>query len=44
MHSNVQNAKYKKKYFHVSVDISSGWPNAIILPGPTGDKVFEVLQ
>ena len=38
-----QNANLKKKYILVSVDNHSGWPDALLLPNPTADKIIEFL-
>ena len=37
------NANLEKKYFLVSVDNHSGWPDALFLLNPTTDKVIEFL-
>ena len=37
------NANIKKKYLLVSVDNYSAWPDALLLPNPTTDKVIEIL-
>ena len=38
-----QNEISKKKYSLESVDIHSGWPDAMFLPNPNTDKVIEFL-
>ena len=37
------NAQKQKTYLLVSVNINSGWPDAMFLPNPTAQKVFDLL-